>query len=312
MMHQKQQYEGVSKNKIFNNMLIFCIVIIFSVSLFIKNAQADENINISAEVLSVIGGGGGGNGGGGGGGYVNLPTIVNFTGRAYPLSKIIILQNGVQFAQTISGQDAKFNIKLSGLYSGQYIFSVVSEDNTGRQSSPFTFPLQLTQGVETTISGIFLSPTIDVDKQIVKQGEDIAIFGKTSSDSLVTISVHSAVESFVTTYSDDDGVYLYNFDTTPLELGLHQTKSKSKIVSTNEVSPFSNTVSFQVGKETKPKPETECFFADINCDGHINLIDFSIMTYWYKKPFPLPKADLDNNKIVNLADFSILAYYWNG
>jgi len=54
--------------------------------------------------------------------------------------------------------------------------------------------------------------------------------------------------------------------------------------------------------------------ADINHDGKVNIVDFSILAYWYKRPLTADalKQCIDQNSDgkVTLADFSILAYYW--
>lgn len=54
---------------------------------------------------------------------------------------------------------------------------------------------------------------------------------------------------------------------------------------------------------------------DFNNDTKVNIADFSILAYWYKRPLT-PVAirqciDLNNDGKITLADFSILAYYWN-
>jgi hypothetical protein len=51
---------------------------------------------------------------------------------------------------------------------------------------------------------------------------------------------------------------------------------------------------------------------DLNNDCKVNLIDFSIMAYWYKKPAPPMTVDLNGDHVVSLVDFSILAYNWTG
>src|SRR5690606_33061062 len=62
---------------------------------------------------------GGGTGGGGGGGGTALPdTGVVFSGRAYPLSKVVILKDGQIAAETIAGTDARFRATLRGLSEG--------------------------------------------------------------------------------------------------------------------------------------------------------------------------------------------------
>ena len=52
---------------------------------------------------------------------------------------------------------------------------------------------------------------------------------------------------------------------------------------------------------------------DLNCDGRVNIIDFSIMAYWYnKKTTPPTKIDLNGDGKITLIDFSIMAFYWTG
>lgn len=256
--------------------------------------------------------GGGGGGGGGTGGY-SSPTSVTFKGRAYPLSRVILLKDGQESISTIAGPDAKFSLTISNLNPGTYTFSILSEDSNGIRSTLFTVPVSVTAGVSSTISGIFLAPTISIDKQEVKQGDDLTIFGQTVPGSVVTIAVHSAVAMYVTATPDVNGVYLYHLDTTPLEYGIHNTQSKAALVATNEVTPYGNTLSFTVGQSTV-KSDSDCplLRGDFNNDCKVNLIDFSIMAYWYKKNNFPPATDLNKDGKISFVDFSILAYYWTG
>lgn len=52
--------------------------------------------------------------------------------------------------------------------------------------------------------------------------------------------------------------------------------------------------------------------ADLNCDTHVNLIDLSILLYWWRSAQPGIRADINKDGIVNLIDFSILLYWWTG
>lgn len=253
---------------------------------------------------------GGGGGGGGGGGTITT-TGITFTGRAYPMSHVTILKDGQIAITTIAGPDASFSVTLSNLSTGNYTFSVYGEDNAGNRSTLFTFPTYFTYGSNAMVGGIFLAPTIDVDKSEVKKGDNIAIFGQTAPSSNVTISVHSSQELFKQTTSDANGVYLYNFDTVPLEFGNHATKSKTAFL--NEITSFGKTVSFLVGDKNILKQEKACASkGDLNSDCKVNLVDFSIMAFWYKKPSPPAKVDMNNDAKINLVDFSILAYNWTG
>jgi hypothetical protein len=50
----------------------------------------------------------------------------------------------------------------------------------------------------------------------------------------------------------------------------------------------------------------------MNNDKQVNLVDFSIAAYWYKRPSPPANIDLNSDGKVDLVDFSIMAYYWTG
>lgn len=254
---------------------------------------------------------GGGGGGGGGSGYVAPVTSVIFSGRAYPRSTVTLLKDAQVAATTIAGANANFQMTLSGLTAGSYIFSLYSEDYKGIRSSLLSFPTNVAAGATTYVSGIFIAPTISVDKSEVKQGDNVVIFGQSVSSGEITISVHSDEEFFGNVKTDANGVYLYNFNTSPLEVGQHFTKARA--ASSGEISSFSKAVSFAVGeKNVTAENEKTAVKGELNNDGRVNLIDFSIMAYWYKRPSPPAKVDLNGDGQVDLIDLSIMAYNWTG
>jgi hypothetical protein len=265
--------------------------------------------------------GGGGSGGGGGGSSTtessndNIPgkSSVVFSGRAYPLSKVTILKDGQIALSTIAGGDSNFSATLSKLASGDYNFSVYGEDKDGLRSSPFTFHIFITAGVTTNVGGIFIAPTISVDKSEVKRGDNISIFGQSTPSSKIVISVNSEQEHFENVQSDANGVYLHNFDTSVLELGSHSTKSKA--LKGSEISAFGASVGFTVGSKNvilKNKEAIVDLKGDTNQDNKLNLVDFSVASFWYGKKNPPAKVDLNHDGVVNIVDFSIMAFYWTG
>lgn len=260
-----------------------------------------------------------GGGGGGGGGYVApiVETKVIFSGRAYPKSSITLLKDAQVSVTTIAGADANFQLSISGLSGGNYVFSIYSEDNKGIRSSLLTFPVSVTSGATTNVSGIFIAPTIAVDKSEVKKGDNIAIFGQSAPQSEITISVNSDEGFFNKVNSDANGAYLYNFDTSILDLGQHFTKSKAAFA--GSISSFSKAMGFTVGtKNVAATPVAKCpAKSDLNSDCKVNLVDFSIAAYWYKRPlsaaFKIMEGEkLNNDGKIDLIDFSIMAYYWTG
>ncbi|MDP2864477.1 MAG: hypothetical protein Q8N73_02385 [bacterium] len=260
----------------------------------------------------------GGGGGGGGGAPPSVETKVIFSGRAYPKSAVTLLKDAQIAATTIAGSDANFQITISGLTGGNYIFSLYSEDNKGIRSSLLTFPVSVTSGATTKVSGIFISPSIAVDKSEVKRGDNIVIFGQSAPQADIIISINSDEEFFGKIISGRDGVYLYNFDTSVLAFETHYTKSKAAIGNL-EISGWSTVVGFLVGtKNVFAGLPTKCpAKADLNGDCRVNLVDFSIAAYWYKRPLSAAfkgteKEKLNGDGKIDLIDFSIMAYYWTG
>lgn len=306
-----------TKTGLTNNVTYF-----FKIRVYASGALLSESGEVSSTpVGGNSGNSGGGGGGGGGGGNNNQSTSdsstgVNFSGRAYPLSKVSILKDGQLVLNTIAGPDSNFSAKLNGLSSGEYNFSVYGTDKNGVRSGSFTFQVYITSGVVTNIGGIFIAPTISVDKSEVKKGDNIVIFGQSSPDSQVVISVNSKQEFFKNVKTDKDGAYLHNFDTSVLEMGSHSARSKS--LKDNEISSFGELALFAVGtKNVLANNSKELSKCDLNEDGRCNLIDFSIAAFWYKKNLSddmlqKEKKYLSGNGKIDLVDFSIMAFYWTG
>ncbi len=293
------------------------------------NVSGSLNVSVTAQVGSVpppppppSGGGGGGGGGGTAPPPIDpnlFPTTgVVFIGKAYPSSNISLLQNGRLIVRTISGPDASFLISISNATPGNSNYLIVAEDPFGRQSS-FNVPVVVTASATTTVSGIFISPTLDLSKRQMNIGDNLIFFGRSVPQSDVTIQVNSETELFLKTKADISGGYLYTLDTSILNVGLHDAKSKSAY--NEQVSEFGSPVSFSLLDKNVPipdepitpeEPENCSLSGDLNKDCRVNLIDFSILAYWYKRPNPPANVDVKADKRIDLADFSILASQWTG
>lgn len=290
----------------------------FSAGTLSCDPSCSFNTSLCTTASGGAGGGASGGGGGGAGGVTVAPVVtqVIFSGRAYPLSKVHVLKDGQVAVSTIAGPDARFEVSLTGLATGNYAFSVYGEDASGQRSALFSFPVYITNGATTRVSGIFIAPTISADKSEVKRGDNIAIFGRAAPESEVTLAVHSENEFYYNVKADASGAYLYTLNTAALEIGSHSSQAKAALH--EEVSPFGNTVSFVVGtKNVTAIPVAPVSKGDLNGDGKVNLIDFSIAAYWYQRELSIAfqeieKRELNGDGKVNLVDFSILAYHWSG
>ncbi len=251
-------------------------------------------------------------GGGGGGGAYTPPvaTGVIFRGIAYPGSIVTLTRDGVSIAEVPASPDANFEIQISQSNGGTYTYGVSSVDKNGIRSLIRSFTVMITPGVTTVISGIFLSPTISIDKSQVARGDVLTILGQTAPDAKVNIMLHSGTQLNKTATSSKDGTWSYKLDTLELDFGDHTTQART--TKNQDISALSEVLGFKVGTSNVAVVPMKCGSGDFNCDKHVNLIDFSILAYWFGRTNPPKNIDLKADGLVNIVDFSILAYYWTG
>jgi hypothetical protein len=252
--------------------------------------------------------------GGGGGGYVPPPSgnsILIVKGLAYPSSQVTLLRDGQIVAATPADPGAAFNIQLSNLGAATYNFGVYSTDQDGQKSPTYSFAQTFTSGVTITVDNIFLGPSIGLSHSIIKKGETITAYGYTAPDTTVKVFFNSPEEFIETTTASSSGAWVKPFNTSVLELGSHTSKSQAD--KGNLLSDYSQVLGFAVGNNSVETPAGSCKRSDLNCDGRVNLTDFSILLYFWQQTAPAnPRADINISGMVDLTDFSILLYDWTG
>ena len=290
-----------------NSKIYFLLIFIISGGLilsffYVQAITIEKQVTISAEVPSPPS-----PPAGGGGGAAPPPAVtkVVLKGLAYPSAKITVLMDGKVAALITADPLANFKAEITDITAGVWTFGLWAEDKEGRRSITFSFTVTVTSGMTTTISGIFIPPTIELEKVNFLKGETLNIYGQTAPESKIEISIESP-EITKETKAEKTGDWKYPFDTSPLDEGSHTTRAKAEDP-TGLKSSYSKVSAFYVGKyrveEVAPR-------ADFNKDGKTNLVDFSILLYWWGKYNPA--VDLNQDGIVNLPDFSILMYYWTG
>lgn len=285
---------------------VFCLVFFISFPSVINAIDTNvmNFVTVSATILKS------GNNEGGGGGGENIPSSVNFSGMASPFSKITILNNGVIAKTIIADASARFSASITGLSAGTYNFSVFGVDSNKVKSLTFSFPVYVKKETTIDISGIFLSPTISIDKSEVKKGDNIVVFGQTVPNTQIDIVFNSDQEIIKKVKTDLSGLYSYIMNTSPLQYGEHKVKSKAMI--DEEINAISAELPFTVGYANKLVDNCSTIRGDVNCDGKVNLTDFSIVVYWYKKVGFPPIVDINSDGKISLIDFSIMAFNWTG
>lgn len=240
-----------------------------------------------------------------------MSATVVFTGKAYPFSRVNILKDGELAITTTAGRDANFNVSLQRIPAGQYTFSAYAEDDKQIRSTALTFPVTIAANATVLASGIFLAPTITTDKSEVRRGDPLMVLGKSAPSSSIALTINSTTPRTIGVQSSGDGSYFASVDTAALEWGSHTVRSRASFDAFT--TPHSSAIRFAVGTQNiatvlQTVPEK----GDLNNDNRVNLVDFSVLAFWHKRPSPPAAVDINGDGIVSLVDFSILAYYWTG
>jgi hypothetical protein len=251
-------------------------------------------------------------------GPINMSNTVDlaiFRGLAYASGTVSLLKNGSIISQIKTNSDGTFDLRVRDLTSGTYSFGIRAQDENGLQSKLLVFTIFISSSVATLVDGIFIPPTVTSDKIEVKRSDVITFFGTSASNAEVRLSFSSRQEIIERVRADDRGKWTYDLDTTGFELGDYEAKGRSLTV--QNLSPYSEVITFRIGNTNRLRAKSFLLSGfrkkcDLNDDNRVNLLDFSIMAFWYKRlGFP-PKVDLNGDKQINLIDLSILAFCWTG
>ncbi|MDO8626395.1 MAG: hypothetical protein Q7K39_02980 [Candidatus Magasanikbacteria bacterium] len=252
---------------------------------------------------------------GGGPGPLLVTTLtfasLNLTGETVPNSQVTILRDGVLFSEFKSDFEGKFFGNFTDLAPGQSIFTIFSTDQSGRRSAPTSLLLNLAAGQTINTGLLILAPSISAGEAEVKRGEEADISGQTAPLAEVTILVEPG-KFLNKTKSGADGNYNFKLDTKIFKKG--PITIRTRVEKKGQVSEWSRPINIIIGDKTAPRvPAAECpLQADFNTDCQVNIIDFSILLYWFNRQSVPAEIDLNADGIIDLVDFSIFIYYWTG
>lgn len=258
--------------------------------------------------------GGGSTGGGGsssrGGADEEMgDTQVSIQGRAFPNATVNILIDGdaVGTVRTNSRGEFLFNVDTD---PGTASFSFWATDAAGTRSLTVNSTFDVTQGAVTNLNGILIPPTIRGNTVTVNPGDPITLSGQTVPSVAVEVSIDNGKNTLKTT-SDASGNWSVVFDTKTVSVDTHTAKARfiTGEGALKTESTYGTALSLFVGVEGKATSNS-----DLNRDGKVNLIDFSILIFWWGSPggSSNPPADINGNGRVGLEDFSILLFNWTG
>lgn len=246
---------------------------------------------------------------------------VQFSGIAAPSAVVSIHRNTVAVGAETLTASGEFSFQLSNQPVGQVAYVITAVDGAGVALAPVTFALNLAMGTNTIVSGVFLGPSISLDKTAVKLGQFLTASGSTAPSSAVTVSVNSVRALSFSVTADTNGRWSKLINSQEVGLGTH-TVSARAVAGGSTVSANSATVSFAVN------PVEQCDgkkTGNLNCDAgsspgnsgseidRVDLTDLSILMYFWQQTNPSnARADINGDGRVDIIDFSILLYQWTG
>lgn len=253
--------------------------------------------------------GGGGSSNTGGSDTPLGDTQISVQGKAYPTVTVTILLDGesVGTVRTNSSGEFLFNTDTD---PGTVSMSFWATDSSGTRSATFNTTFDVTQGAVTNVNGVYIPPTIRVSNPNINPGDVITLEGKTIPNVAVEVSVDDG-DLVLETTSNSSGDWSVQFDTSQVSVDTHTAKARfiegSSTLKTESI--YGTSISLFIGVEGQPTSN-----ADLNRDGRVNLVDFSILVFWWGTGGgnSNPPADINQNGRVSLEDFSILLFNWTG
>lgn len=232
---------------------------------------------------------------------------MDISGYAYPGLFITITENGSVLATTTPDAAGHFAVQLTGLSPGTHNFSIYGVDSNNNDTAVSTLSLFGTAYQVVNYTNLILSPIVTVSPNQINQGDSITFSGESVPSSSVTLSINSPLTQLTTT-ADSSGIFSYTYSqTSSMTPGQYTVDAITQTQSSYQ-SIASPQASFTVLATTSSQPGPSCDISkgDLNCDGSVNIYDFSILLYnWGSNN---PQADINGDGIVNLYDFSILMY----
>ena len=266
------------------------------------------------------GGGGGGGGGKSGDGnegfqddalYRSGDARVIISGYAYPNSPITVLVDGKLVQTTRANGFGAYTSTIEAIAKGVYTFGVYAESPEKTKSSTFSTSFTVTGARTSELTNINIAPSIKVTPNPVDPGQLLTVSGYSLPNATILLQNGKAktkLNSEFNATADGSGKWSTTIPTTGFSKGSYQVRAKatqSSGVATN----FSDFVIYGVGEQAAGPLN-----ADLNRDGKVNLVDFSILLFWWNTDGgdSNPPADINGDGKVSLTDFSIQLFNWTG
>lgn len=237
---------------------------------------------------------------------------VSLSGSTSPGATVTVTAPGTYPHTVVADSHGSFSVVYDRLPFGEYVFSVSATDTKGMYTATTVMPLVLGNGVSASVSGIILGPTLSA--RPLEESTTVRVSGMSVPLSTITIWTDAFIETPFTVRADAQGAYIYDIDFTSRTSGVYRFRAKATVDGFDTQYGLPALLPVSVGKDASSDknnpvvgPICDVHAGDFNCDGLINLLDFSILSFWYQKSNPPLRVDLTGDGVVDLADMSLLS-----
>ena len=237
---------------------------------------------------------------------------VTISGSGISGASLVILKDGKIVKEDVVSALGSFTNSFTSLDRGTYTWGVYVKDPDGNFSSTYNSTIYLVGGTNNIIAPVYLSPTIKSATKKVELGASISLSGYAISLTPVQVIMNKQGDALsgkiitATTTANGNGSWKLTLPTTGLPKGTYEIKAQS-LITKRDQSVFSPTLYVGIGENPNPNFKNR---ADLNHDGKVNLVDFSILLFNWKGSDTT--ADINQDGTVNLVDFSIMLANWTG
>jgi cysteine-rich repeat protein len=232
-------------------------------------------------------------------------TRVVLRGKAYPNAVVNVLLDGKIKGTALADSNADFQFISTEITPGTATFGFTAKDSNGVESVTTSVVFDVAQSAVSTVANVFFPPTIQVSERQVPKGEPLTVSGFSVPKASISSEIGGGTKTTLNATADGTGAWALRVDTSSLTDGMHTVKSYFKL-DTSIQSGFGKSISFSVGEGAFADTGS----ADLNGDGKVNLVDFSIfLLKWQSDDI---QSDFNADGTVNLGDFSIMLFNWTG
>ncbi|PIP30852.1 hypothetical protein COX25_02510 [bacterium (Candidatus Howlettbacteria) CG23_combo_of_CG06-09_8_20_14_all_37_9] len=253
----------------------------------------DNSVAISATIMANVG-------------------TLKVTGYAAPGLFMTFSENGTIIGTTTASSVGTFSQIFPGIDPLQHTIIIFGTDSVNRTTSPVTIEVFTRVRELTIVSGVLMPPTVSIDKELIAQGESLTVSGMGVPGHMIIVYTQPVPDESYQVAPELNGAWSYTInDTSSFEIGVHSVWAVDQDIFGGQ-SLYSHTLTFRVTQALPPNPGPPCDISkgDLSCDTLVNIVDFSILLYYWGTNNSVADISADGN--INLIDFSVMMFYWQG